>query len=90
MSNKDYNLTEEDVNWLYNLCTAKHEDIRRLVHSACIESNPQLAPWLEFSLANNKSYDRVSIEYKWIPATIDDFYGYRRKAVAIFKRLLFE
>ena len=90
MSNKDYKLTDEDVNWLYALCRSKHEGIRETVHKACEMSNAQLAPWLEYSLVNDKSYDRVSIEYKWIPATIDDFYGYRRKTIAILKSLIFE
>ena len=88
MKHSDYGLTKEDEVLLYNLCTAKHKDIRRLVHTACEEANPQLAPYLEFSLKYGKSYDRVSLEYKWIPATIDDFYGYRRKAIYNLYQLL--
>ena len=88
MSHGDYGLTKEDETLLYNLCTARQEDIQRIVHEACEAANPQLAPWIEFSLKNGKSYDRTSIEYKWIPATIDDFYGYRRKAIAILHGML--
>ena len=90
MSHKDHDLTDEDVRWLYALCQSHHEAIRTLVHEACLKSNSGLAPWLEYSLLNDKSYDRVSIEYRWIPATIDDFYGYRRNAIAVFKQLLLE
>ena len=59
------------------------EDINRL-KDICISSCPPGIELLVYeSIVTNKSYDRI-MKTKYIPAKRDDFYAYKRKAMAMF------
>lgn len=57
---------------------------RKALRDAAYQSNSGLAEDIIYSIINSLSYDRLS-QIRDIPAKKDDFYAYRRKALAIFR-----
>lgn len=58
-----------------------------LVHYAAYNVNPDIAEELTYSIIKALSYDRLSV-LRYIPIPRVDFYAYRRKTLAEFKKLL--
>lgn len=69
------------------LLLARQEQNRNLLIQAAKESNPELAHYLVMSLSCGMSYMEI-YKREFVPLPEKDFYGYRRKALAIFNRLL--
>lgn len=69
------------------LLLARQEKNRNLLIQAAKESNPELAHYLVMSLSCGMSYAKI-YKREFVPLQENDFYGYRRKALAIFNRLL--
>lgn len=64
------------------------EENQDIVRRAARESNPYLAPYLVKSLRQGVGYYQLMGTMYFRPCTSADFYGYRRKALAAFDRLL--
>ncbi|MCD8371232.1 MAG: hypothetical protein LUC94_13090 [Clostridiales bacterium] len=80
----DYGIPESEVNGLYDLCRNLDDRGRELLHVAAVDSCPPgIAEYIFKSLTDGSSYDAMS-KSQWIPIGRDDFYGYRRKALAKF------
>lgn len=80
----DFGVYPEDINRLKNICQKATPEQRHDILHCCISSCP---PGIELmvyeSIVTNKSYDRI-MKTKYIPAKRDDFYAYKRKAMAMF------
>ncbi len=83
-----YGITEARGRELLQLAT--QEDYRDLVCQAAELSNSYLASYLVKSLRQGIGYDRIFGRRYIYPCTRADFYGYRRKTLAIIDRLLAE
>lgn len=66
---------------------ARREENKGLICKAADLSNPGLSTFIIESLTQKRGYDRIYIK-SYIPAKRDDFYAYRRKALALFSLLL--
>ena len=82
----DYGIGEERGTELLKL--AALEENQETVCRAANLSNPYLAPYLVRSLQQGIGYYKLFGKMYFRPCTGADFYGYRRKALAIFNRLL--
>lgn len=81
---EDYGVYPEDEDVLKRKCIEATRDERHELLHCCINAAPEgLEVLLYESLACGKSYDQIS-KNKYIPIKKDDFYGYRRKAMALF------
>jgi hypothetical protein len=92
MGFQHYGLDSETAKRLQLLCRSEDKEIRAMVKAACELSNEGLARYLYRSLTCGDSFEDLSKE-TYLPAVPKDFYGCRRKAIAIFgnmylKRLL--
>ena len=80
-----YGISTEEKNKLMEL--AKLEENAPLVRLSAGESNPGLSDVLFQSLTTGATYYQLE-KKTYIFATKNDFYGYRRRALYIFKLLL--
>lgn len=82
-----YGISKERNKELLEL--ARQEQNRNLLLQAAEASNPDIAHYLVMGLYHGMSYSKI---YKWEPVPLPekDFYGYRRKALAIFNHLLLD
>lgn len=88
MGYDDYNLHMDDVRAIKELCKnikAGSED-ELVLKGCCRVVNPNIAEQLYASLTKGLSYDEMS-KREYIPIYKNDFYGYRRKAMAQFFNL---
>lgn len=81
-----YGISKERGQELLRL--AMMEENRQAVCKAAEESNSYLAPYLVKSLRQGVGYYQIMGTMYFRPCTAADFYGYRRKTLAIFDRLL--
>lgn len=82
---EDYGLSQTEAKAIMRHCRGKNFKEYRLLSEACVLSNPDICGYLAFSLLNGVSYDRML----YVPIGRDDFYGYRRKAIAfLWKKLV--
>lgn len=88
MSLEDFGVYPGDEKKLLEMCRkANREERHELLH-ACISAAPEgLECAIYESLAAGKSYDKIC-RTDYIPAKRDDFYAYRRKAMAGFYEFL--
>lgn len=83
---EDYGLTPDVVEQLKTMCARRNDpEIFKAVYDAAYESNPAIADELAYSLRRGVSVNRFDVPY-----ADTDFYGYRRLALAIFKRIVEE
>ena len=83
----DYGFEEKEDKRLKAYCrSAEFEDHILLFH-ACLSANRQLAATLNYSLVNALSYEDIDKKC-YIPISKGDFYGWQRKALAIFREML--
>ena len=88
MSLSDHGVFPEDEKRLLNRCRDATSDERHDLLHACIDAAPDgLEIYVYQSLVTGKSYDAI-FRTDYIPAKKDDFYAYRRKAMAVFYNLL--
>lgn len=80
----DFGVYPEDINRLRDICQKATQEQRHDILHCCISSCPPGIELLVYeSIVTNKSYDRI-MKTKYIPAKRDDFYAYKRKAMAMF------
>lgn len=82
----DYGISEQRGTELLKL--AALEENQETVCRAANMSNPYLAPYLVKSLQKKVGYDRLFGSMYFRPCIRQDFYGYRRKTLAIIDQLL--
>lgn len=86
---EDYGLDPERVDKL--LESGEREKNWILVCWSAVAVNPHLAEYISESIITDKGYDKIHKEsflQYYIPVKRDDFYGYRRKTLAVFDKLL--
>lgn len=83
MGIRHYGLDPETARFLQLLCRSDDDGIRSMVREACTLSNDALSRAMYRSLTEGRSFADLCKE-NYVPATPEDFYGYRRKALAIF------
>lgn len=82
---EDWGLTKELVTELRKKCREiRHQPT---LFAAAYEANPELAPFIYFSLSAGLSYDDISRAF-YIPMCMESFYAYRRYALTIFQKSL--
>lgn len=79
----DYGLTNEEAKALLEYCRSSSFQHKDILRSSAIKSNPDISSSLYQSIVNGLSYEKLC-GHKWIPLPKVDFYGYRRKTLAIF------
>lgn len=83
----NYGITEDEAKRIKEYCqTASVEDKLTLLQCA-ISSAPGLEVEIYESLVSNIGYDKLS-KRKNIPIKRDDFYGYQRKTLDEYRRLM--
>ena len=83
----DYGITDDEAKRIKEYCqTASVEDKLTLFQCA-ISSAPGLEVEIYESLVGNIGYDKLS-KRKNIPIKRDDFYGYQRKVLDEYRRLM--
>lgn len=83
----DYGITDDEARRIKEYCqTASVEDKLTLFQCA-ISSAPGLEVEIYESLVSNIGYDKLS-KRKNIPIKRDDFYGYQRKTLDEYRRLM--
>lgn len=85
MKFSDYGISPERAQEL--LLLARQEQNRDLLRRAAESSCPGLSDSLVKSLTEGIGYWSIC-SWVYIPATKADFYGYRRKTLAVFNNLL--
>ena len=80
----DYGVPVEDGKKILALCRMANKKERQELMQICISSAPcGIEVFVYWSLVLGMSYDEI-LKKEYIAATKDDFYGYRRKAMAQF------
>lgn len=64
------------------------EDARHRLISACTKSYEPLADDLALSILYGLSYEQIREHVRDIPIDKNSFYGYRRKAISLYVRML--
>lgn len=83
----DYGFEQGEEKRLKQYCRNAEFNDYKLLLDAAIASNPVLASDLFYSVVASVSYDSLT-KIKYIPITKQDFYGYQRRCLAIFRNFL--
>ena len=85
MGYNDYNMDADDVKSIRHFCESIEagSDDDSALKKCCQLVNNDIAVQLYTSLAKGLSYDEI-FKREYIPLGRNDFYGYRRKAIARF------
>lgn len=84
---KDYGLTNEDVLDIKKRVLTMDEEDRNVLWNAAVYTNPCIAKELFASLEKNMTYRELA-DKDYIPYNYEDFYGYQRKCLVMFRNLL--
>lgn len=84
---KDYGITPEEVRRIKEYCQNATMEDRITLLQCAISSAPGIEIEIYESLVGNVGYDRLS-KLRNIPLKKDDFYGYQRKTLDEYKRLM--
>lgn len=88
MKLSDYGIQEVEEQRLFTFCEKLDDSDRILLMQCAISAAPGLETFVYDSLVNRIGYDTIC-KYEHIPAKKDDFYGYRRKTLDLFYRMLY-
>ena len=83
----DYGFDINEAKRLKEYCRRSEFADHKLLMDSAISANACIAVDLYFSIAGGVSYEDL-IKIKYIPLPKSDFYGYQRKCLDIFRRLL--
>lgn len=84
---KDYGIDEEDVKNIKERCTHMDDEEKELLWNAAMYANPYIAKELYTSLEQQKTYRQMA-DIDYIPYNYEDFYGYQRLCLVIFRNLM--
>lgn len=87
MGYNDYGVTDEEKEAVIAYCRSDHELKEQIISCAMLEQDPYIAQFLILSITQGQSYEKLYAKYE-IAVTKDDFYAYRRKAIADIKRFM--
>ena len=80
----DYQFAPGEEKEIKAACRSRDPTIFCLLAQSCFQANPDIADSLMYSLLKGLSYDKL-ICISNIPLNRNDFYAYRRAALAIFR-----
>lgn len=83
----DYGFEPGEEKKIMEYCSDGHFSEHDLLLQSAISANPYIASDLYYSIVNGVSYESLE-KIKQIPLSKPDFYGYRRKCLAIFRNWL--
>lgn len=83
---KDYGFTEGEEKLLLAWVRRVGFNHSRALLTSCKTANPSISDDLYYSIVRNVSYDDLLRVYVYQPYAKNDFYAYRRKALAIFRK----
>lgn len=86
-SYEDYGITPEEVRRIKEYCQNATMEDRITLLQCAISSAPGIEIEIYESLVGNVGYDRLS-KLRNIPLKKDDFYGYQRKTLDEYMRLM--
>ena len=86
----DYGISKSEIKELLEKCQNTDSNTERLLLQATQESNYAIAEALFCSLQKGMSFERLDAKMGLHIITKEDFYGYRRKALYLFKEKLME
>lgn len=84
----DYGITLEEAKNLCKRCRNLEHDEKLLLMQCIHEVKPELEDPIYISLVTGASYDVLSTVGILMCCKKDDFYGWRRRALAVFARAL--
>ena len=84
---KNYGISKDEADSLQAFCRSPQFGEHELLIDCAKRANEQIASELFYSLVRGVSYDELS-KIRYIPLSRSDFYGYRRKCLAIFRGYL--
>lgn len=84
---KHYGVELREMDELKNKCRSLNGEQKGMLYRSCLESDIGLSEHIFYSLTTGTSYDNLN-KINRVPINRDDFYGYRRKALVIFKSRL--
>lgn len=83
----DYGIGGKELEYLLRYCKSSTGEQQTLILAAAQKSNQALAVVIFFNLITGTGYNQISAWYD-IPINRNDFYGYRRRTLAILNGLL--
>lgn len=86
-SYKDYGFQEGEEKEILMYIHSKDFDDHLILLQSAIISNVHIASEIYYSIIKGISFESVD-KIKYIPISKNDFYGYRRNALYIFKQFL--
>lgn len=84
---KDYGVTDEEKEVVIAYCRSDNESKEQVISCAMSELDPYIAQFLILNITQGISYEKIEEKYD-IAIAREDFYAYRRKAVAAIKRYM--
>lgn len=84
---RHYGLDDEEVSKIKKRCLNMDEEEREMLWNAAVHSNTYIAQELFTSLEKGMSYWEMA-DKDYIPYNYEDFYGYQRKCLVMFRNLL--
>lgn len=85
----DYDITKIEEERLRLICRSADRSTFLALYRAAYRANPQIAREITFSLAFGLSYERMD-QKALVPISQNDFYGYRRLTLALFRDIICE
>ena len=87
MGYKDYGVTDEEKEAVITFCRSDNENKEQIISCAMSELDPYIAQFLIMNLTLGISYEKLSDKYD-VAMAKEDFYAYRRKAIAVIKQYM--
>lgn len=87
MGYKDYGVTDEEKEIVINYCRSDSKLKQQIITCAMSELDLYIAQFLIMNITLGISYEKLYAKYD-IAIAKEDFYAYRRKAVAVIKRYM--
>ena len=85
---KDYGIDGEEIKRLRMICANADMETEYILKNAAVYSNPCIADELYKSLRYKMSYTELQDEVDYLPYGKEDFYGYQRVCVEMFRCLM--
>ena len=87
MGYKDYGVTDNEKEAIIAYCRSDSELKQQVITCAMSELDPYIAQLLILNITQGTSYEKLCDKYD-VAIAKEDFYAYRRKAVAAIKRYM--
>lgn len=81
----DYGISGEEAKQLYDMCKNPDKQLTEMLVEITHEVNEGIANNLLISLISGLSYDKMETHVGLLYCRKEDFYGYKRKCIAVLK-----